>query len=602
MRRFAHILKNNIMSEFPTNLLFFDTETFETPLENNEIELKLKVGVAVLVNYSKTIAGYIFTKRKAFVFVNDEVFWDYVDNNIRVKTKLYVVAHNVAFDFRVTKGFVNLKRLGYETGKIIYNGTTNIYNFHKEGRTIVVLDNMNYFKSSLAILGKGIGIEKMEMPTDDFDKLIEYCTNDVMIMVKAWEVFFTFLRDNDLGTFSRTIASQAFAAYRHRFMKEKIYIHTNEAAIKLERESYRGGRTECFRIGKMPKQKYFLLDVNSMYPSVMLEYDYPTKFIRAYHNIDKDVFIPMLKNYCITARVIIKTDEPIFAVKNKTKLIFPIGIFEVVLTTRELEYALQHNLIVKYLDVLIYEKANLFKEYVEFFYGKKVEYKQAGNEAFTYLCKLFLNSLYGKFGQRNEQYEKIGTTDDEDGSLTVFDMQTKENVTTRIIGGVIEKSIGMKEGFDTMVAIAAHVTADARMRLWTYFNIAQLENIYYCDTDSMIVNMKGMINCKPFVSSELGRLDLKEHSDKLILRGAKDYTFGDNEVIKGIRKDADRISDNVFEQTRFEGIAGAVKNNRTDKMIISTIRKELKRDYNKGKVDKEGKVIPFKLDYQDKLL
>jgi len=49
--------------------------------------------------------------------------------------------------------------------------------------------------------------------------------------------------------------------------------------LKLEREGYNGGRNECFYIGTLNSQKYYKLDVNSMYPYVMQNNKYPVELL-----------------------------------------------------------------------------------------------------------------------------------------------------------------------------------------------------------------------------------------------------------------------------------------------------------------------------------
>lgn len=593
-RRTSHILKPNMKSEYPRNILFFDTETTEKP-EDEETELVLKLGSACFWRREHSHNK----ERKIWRdFTTPEQFWSFVDECVDQKQKIYLVAHNVSFDFRVLKGFDYMRNNGFITRKLIYNGTSNIWEFRKGTITISVLDNMNFFKSSLKILGDSIGVPKLEMPTDDDVKLLEYCRNDVQVMIRAWEILFTFLKENDLGNFSKTIASQALSSYRHRFMKTPIYIHTWEHAIKLERESYHGGRTECFFIGQGTHPPYYLLDVNSMYPSVMRELEYPTKIIGSAVGCSISEMQALLQEFCVTARVVLDTREPVFCTKKNNRLIFPVGRFETVLTTRELIYALENSYIAEIQDYCTYEKGILFKNYVDFFYNKRLEYKKTNNEAFNYICKLFLNSLYGKFGQRNEFYETIQEdANAEDGIFEYYDINQERYVKERRINGKIERSTGLKEGYDSFVAIAAHITADARMKLWQYFKLAGTENVFYCDTDSMIVNTQGYTNSQAFIKKDLGALSLKESSDKMIIKGAKDYEFGDEVVIKGIRKDAVQLGEGEYQQVRFEGLAGAIRNQRTTKMYISKTTKKLKRVYLKGKVSSSGKVIPHRLDY-----
>ena len=609
MKRFSHIIKPNKNSEMPSRVIFFDTETTEihdvdneqflgSDYQPNEIELQFKLASACY--------RYLGKQNEVWKDIHSRWdFWEFVESKAYNNSRLYLVAHNVQFDFRVLKGFLNLRQRGWTTKKIIFNGTSNIWQFTKGKKTLIILDNMNYFKSSLAVLGASIGINKMEMDATDDKKLMEYCRNDVKIMVKAWDLYLIFLQENDLGNFQKTIASQAFGSFRHRFMKTKIHIHTNEKIIALERESYHGARTEAFRIGKMLNtQMYFLVDVNSMYPSIMREYDYPHKLVRSDYNLDLNIIKILLKKYCLVAKCIVNVDVPIYPTKQNDRLIFPVGKFETVLTTREIEYGIEHNYIEKFIKIASYEKANLFKEYVDFFYSKKLQYQKEGNDAFYYMCKLFLNSLYGKFGQRINEYKKVSNNNDmEDGVITLIDGNINKEVTFRNINGLEEKSVGLIEGFDSFVSIASHITADARMRLWKYFEIAGRDNVYYCDTDSMITNARGYLNCKRanVISDELGDLSLKGHTTKLEIYGAKDYVFDEDKVIKGIRKDATRIGESEFTQVRFEGMAGAIRNNRLNKMVISNVTKKLSRIYTKGDVMKDGKVAPFVLNYQPPL-
>lgn len=591
--RLPHKIKRNMKVESPRHIIFFDTETKEVPIENNETQLILKLGV--LCYLKREFKGHK-EKQKYVTFTTASSFWNFVFRALDEKIKIYLVAHNVAFDFRVLSGFHFMKENGFKTKKLIYNGTSNIWEFSKDGKTICVLDNMNFFKSSLESLGKSVGLMKMQMPDDD-SKLEEYCKRDVDIMVHAWKKLFIFLKENDLGNFSKTIAGQAFTSFRHRFMKKEIFIHTNQTAIDLERESYHGGRTECFYIGKPEGSTYFMLDVNSMYPSVMRRYSYPTKLINLLSTVTQDEMSTLVQTQCVIARCRIRTLYPVFPVKIKNKLVFPVGDFTSVLTTRDISYAIQNDMFISCDIACVYERGILFEDYVDFFYSKRKEYKNLGHEAFSYMCKIFLNSLYGKFGQRNEAYEFVEILKNaEDGVHEYFDMDKNINVKERIVNGMKERSIGLREGPDSFVAIASHITADARMQLWKYFLIARRENIYYCDTDSMIVNLKGYLNCKKYIGEYLGYLSLKQFSENLIIKGAKDYIFGDQEVIKGVKKNATRLSDNSFYQTRFEGIAGAIRNHRINKMIISNGTKTFKRNYDKGIVSNLGKVFPFTLN------
>ncbi|GAH80478.1 unnamed protein product, partial [marine sediment metagenome] len=186
-----------------------------------------------------------------------------------------------------------------------------------------------------------------------------------------------------------------------------IYIHNNEQAIELERNSYRGGRTECFYLGELKDDNYYIVDVNSLYPFVMRNNLYPVKYVKIYGKMCRKMLSDALNTSSIIAKVLIDTDEPVYAVR-RGRTVFPVGRFWVTLTTPELLYAIEHNHLIKVERAVIYEQANIFKSYVDRFYRLRQEFKSAGVAEYEELCKKMLNSLYGKFGQKAEVWEKIG--------------------------------------------------------------------------------------------------------------------------------------------------------------------------------------------------
>lgn len=595
--RRAHVLRGNKSSKIPRFIIFFDTETSEIA-GPKERQLILKMGCAVF-------RDLLLGTENVFYFKTIAEFWNFVFRQRTGDATLYFIAHNLPFDARVLKLFNELPRRNYRLYRLINAGVRNIWIFRRAGApSFIFLDNMNIFTGTLEFVGHSIGLEKLEMPKgakpDDLD-LMRYCRRDVEIMEKAWLLYIEFLEKNDLGHFALTIAGQAFNAYRHRFMKEKIYIHNSPQAIAYERASYRGGRTEAFFIGKK-KGRHYLLDVNSMYPSVMRENELPVKLVKTISGPDKKTVARLLRKYCVVADCLLDLKEPAIGKVHEGKLIFPIGRFSAVLTTREIEWALQHNALATVYKIFVYEKKKIFSEYVDFFYGEKVRYKKENNAAFSFMCKLFLNSLYGRFGMRHEEWSPAARGMlTEDGALdyVVEDTPVKE----RMIAGKREISNGRKfEGYDTFVAIPAHITGDARMKLWSIIKTAGRKNVFYCDTDSVIVNEAGYRRCRKLIDADrLGALGLKECADDLEIYGPKDYVFHGKQVIKGISKNAVKLGAGVFLQTRFEGFAGALRNNRLDKMMISPLVKKMQRQYKKARVLRSGTVEPYRLNESGRL-
>jgi len=594
--RVKHLLRANKTSKFPEHIIFFDVETFPENIDPNTLEQKFRLGVAL---YWKPQHQRKKDTERYFYFTSPYQFFQFVFSKCYQNNKLYLIAHNIDFDFRVIQGFKHLKEAGFKLQKLITNYSVQIWKFRKDKASLCCLDNMNYFNQSLEDLGRSIGVLKLPMP--DFQAKNEvwfsYCQRDVEIMKTSWQLWLKFIKSEDLGMFAPTLAGQAFNVFRHRFMGHPIYIHNNKKVINLERESYRGGRNECFFIGQLPKENYYHLDVSSMYPYLMRENEMPTNLRFYFQRATLKDLKRWLSFYSLIAKVLVETPEPVFGVKREGKLCFPTGQFQAVLTTDEIKYSLTHNYLKKVYEIALYDKAVIFKDFVDYFYQKRLEYKNSSNFAFSYLCKLLLNSLYGKFGQRNEVWQKISEDPDHKNLIwEEWDMDQKVWSYYRAINGLIEKKVGEVESFNSFPAISSHITAQGRLYLWSLIKKAGFNNVFYVDTDSLITNEKGFNNLKSEVSNTtLGSLKVSAKSSNLEIRNLKDYTFADQDKRKGIKKLAQKFNNQTFSQWHFQGIKSSLRKTELNKCYFIKTIKKLKTDYLKGWVLETGKVRPFEM-------
>jgi len=597
-RRVWHYLKDNKTIELPQNIVFVDTETIEVKINELATQHNLRLGVACYIQFRGS-GKKPTTKWK--VFEEASSFWNWLFSLTREKTRLYIISHNLEFDIPVLGGFEVLKTRDWKFIKLINNHHTNIWTFRKGNSSICFLDNMNYFNVSLAELGKSIGLEKLPMPSLDAcdGDWLKYCQRDVEIMVTAWQHLRQFIIDHELGSFAKSIPAQALNAYRHRFMPIQIGIHDNHEAVELERQAYFGGRVECFRLGQCSGDTFYKLDINSMYPYVMAQGLYPTRILGVRKSPSIEYLISIIKKKAVIARVILQTPEPCFPVRYNDKLCFPIGRFETTLATPELELALNKGYVKSCYKVVIYEKANLFRHYVNYFYNLRLKYRAERNTAFEYICKIMLNSLYGKFGQKLEVWEKVGEFPNEpDGYWREYDDVDKAWYSYRSINGVRERATGFDEGYNTFVAIPAHVTSYARVYLWKLIQKGGLENVYYSDTDSLIVNSTGLDHLRCYCeASTLGALKIESKGSALTINNAKDYILDGEHKQKGIRKDALKVGENEFRQVKFRRLRGAIHEGDINRVTTSMVTKKLKQTYDKGVIDSYDVVSPFILLY-----
>jgi len=597
--RKAHCLIKGKTLSIPRHVIIFDTETTSTDLPNGETKQELKLGWAV---YRRSAHGRHLAVENWHFFTTAESFWHFVESVITPKQRLWIIARNMPFDFTIVKGWHFLRRAGYKL-KFFHNaGLTTIITVQKSNASIVFIDSLNWFRESLAKTGERIGIPKLKIDfdtcTDSF--LSTYCKRDVEIELANFKLFVKFLHGNHISRLTYTIGSTAMAAYLLNHYHKTIYIHNNKEALDLERASYRGGRVECFYIGELNDGKYHVLDVNSLYPFVMRNNLYPCKYKEISHKVTPSILRQLLQTFSVIAKVLIDTPFPAYAVKRE-RTIFPIGRFWVSLTTPELKFALDNSHILKIDWAVIYHQAPLFKTYVDKFYALRQDFKSAGVSEYEEICKLLLNSLYGKFGQKADIWEKIGLCPDEPDRVEVcYKAGSNRPYKIRYLLGEIFESTGTVEAFNSFPAISSHVTAYARMYFYQIMNIAKTPNYFYCDTDSLIVNETGFSNLYPLLNkTKLGYLKLEESTSFVNIRGLKDYSTASKTVLKGIRKSAVQVSPMVYSQERWPSFKGLLRSLDVNTYTISTITKTLSRIYTKGTVLSSGFVRPFVLSESD---
>jgi len=598
MKRFDHMLKPNKRRTVPQYWVFFDTEN-EVIEDSYEIRMPFKFGLAEYAKWDKETKA--FKVLDSLFFTEAEEFISFLEKHTRKQTTLHVIAHNVTHDICTLDLLRQLSAKGWEIVSIYEQQRTIVIRLRKETKRIVIVDTLNWFRGKLEDLAPLVGEEKVKVDfTNTDDALLrERVKSDVRIIRKLVEQYINFVQENDLGDFKLTAASQAFTAFRHRFMNTRIYIHNNETVLRLERAAYKGGMVRCWRVGEFHGE-FYQLDVNSMYPFVMKLFEYPTKLICYRENVTPEELYRLVSKFCVIADLTVNPQTPRFIHRTKQKkIVYPLYRFRDVFTTPEVIALLRENAIEKVHRVAIYKKATIFAEFVDALYLLRLGFKKAGNKAYDFLCKVMMNSLYGKFGAMSRKIEprpdlkwegirlnyEIDPDIHECHGVYYFSYDPNATPYVEVVEG---------EAFNSFPAIAAHVTAYARMYLYTLAEVAGLANVYYCDTDSLIVNREGYENLQNFLSPVvLGALKEEYKADYLRICSRKDYQIGEKRVLKGIPEVARVYDTNETYKEMWPTLRGFHNTPEKRDYVIRKVKVNLKRQVYDGLVTHDGTVIPF---------
>lgn len=249
---------------------------------------------------------------------------------------------------------------------------------------------------------------------------IDYIRNDVEIMARALEIMF----NNDLT--KMTIGSDALASYKAMNSKFNYYFPVLPYDIDKDiRKSYKGGFTylnDCYK--EKETGNGIVLDVNSLYPSVMmyekLPFGQPLFFNGKYK---RDMLYPL---YVQTISCIFKIKEskiPTIQIKNSLSFMpneyiksSDGDIVTLTLTSVDLELFFEHydvSEITYHGGWKFRSMKGLFSEYITYWSEQKINAKKNKNTALYRISKLMLNSLYGKFGLNPDVRSKYPYLDEE---------------------------------------------------------------------------------------------------------------------------------------------------------------------------------------------
>jgi hypothetical protein len=425
-----------------------------------------------------------------------------------------LLAFNAEYDFSVLYKILKEK---FEF-RVLYNGGRFIAGriLSPSGYVWKVYDLLNIFVNwNLRKLGEFLNFPKLDKPSflglrkpenaKEWLEFKKYAMTDARICYKAGK----WLLQN-FGTIRLTAPSLSFHVFNRDFKRYPIYPAWPDSLMEKIRLAYKGGRSEAWIRGS-PDKKVYVYDVVSLYPYVMANYKYPL----AISDIKQKSDVDLSKEGVAECTVIQDADIPFLSLRMFTsdgsyKLVFPNGKFTSYFTYPELRY-FEWSGLGKILKVhKAYEVVGsnyVFSDFVKYYFEKKQN--DLDNSAFW---KLFLNSLYGKFGQciKNSWYK-----------LTPIKKLEK-----------VEKETRPKFKPRRNLLIASYITARGRIYMHQQYKKVGPQNMVYTDTDS--IHTFKRLNAE---GNGLGSLSFKGETDgdrRATYIRSKFYLFNDVLKCKGL--------------------------------------------------------------------
>ncbi len=617
--RTPHYWKPARRSAAPANVIVLDCETwhdYAAAVPGGELQT-LRLGVALAYRLEKGKR----TRERRLVFREAREFWQFLCSRLDRKRPLWVVGHNLAYDWGVIGGWAVLCSDRFGVQKSGVNGSLFFLKGILDSCPVTLIDTFNYYRCSLASIGKSLGIAKLDFPkqTDSDSVWATYCTRDVDVTAAAFDNLVAFIREEKLGPWQPSIAGLAFAAYRCRFMNHKVLVHVNPRVLRLERSAYCGGIVDTPYVGRVPGSPVYEMDVCSMYPAVCTK-PLPYRLRGSSDRVGLRFVRNKLENFHVIADVELNTTDTPYPVKCRDGTYYPVGQFRTSLAAPELEQALSRGH-VRYVHYAAwYDAAPILADYMRFFVGKKTAFREMTppNEAWATVAKYYANNLYGKTGQLTPKWMEWGKDamralevryglpsgvlaryDDKPPTLYSYEESVElggvpEAVNCREYYGMVEVAVGEHESRESCPAIAATVTSYARCLLRKYQ--ATAGRYFYSDTDSVWVDGDGKKRLEDagYVANEvLGLLGCKGEHAYMIVHGPKDYETDRVRRVKGVRANAAPDGKGGWTQLQFPSPLIQIQDGFSHGVFVRSVTKRLKREFKRCKVLEDGSTRPL---------
>lgn len=356
---------------------------------------------------------------------------------------------------------------------------------------------------------------KLETLSTMKESLIDYMKQDILllggIMLKFQDLYYKSYQADIVKKL--TTPSLALSLFREKYYDDQKYpIHIpNKNEDTFIRSGYYGGHTDAY----IPKGRdLYYYDVNSLYPFIMKESPMPVGkpvWYSSLEDMELDSMFGFIEAYVECPKSL---NKPFLPYRNKKDgtLLFPTGTFVGVYYSEELKYAREIGYTIIPINGYLFEKKEgLFKDYVNSLFESRSNAKKMGNNALSYVYKLLMNSLYGRFGISPQS------------TITEMCDLAKRNILIRSASFISE--VNFRENLfmvsylsntekdptswdaprNSAVQLSAAITASARIYMYKYIS---REDCYYTDTDSIVLG--NPLPEEDVSSSVLGKLKLED--------------------------------------------------------------------------------------------
>lgn len=462
-------------------------------------------------------------------WTNEECL-DVVENALTEDDKVILIMHGVQNCIHLMEFSEYFRGAGF-TAECYFVGRERAYVEVIRGKQkVIICDIRNWLPGEPEEIAKWAGhhIDKHSRWWPEYDEFGAYHANVIFGLLEAWKKYIDWNLSNDLGGFQYSMSSLAYSFWTRTKGAENARHPRNKQTADYEKAAFYGGFCYVHSSGYHSGDGYYLLDCNGLYGSVIRDCLLPYRHVTTRRVIKVTDLDNALKRGGVIAHGVFTLRKGYLPIRSVRSIEWKQERVECWLPQPELLWVMEHGKIHSLDTIIVYDMKPLGKEIGEFSLTQRFLAKEQGRKYESKLWKLFVTNFFGKLAQRFGTIKVFPAGENEPDSFEQFiSNKTGKIYSVCVFCGTKIVSIDDGESTTYIPSISAFITSYGRRKLWELCSLAGWENVFYNDTDSLIVNRAGYRKLKHLISDNVpGLISLDERGDTLEILGKKQYRIG----------------------------------------------------------------------------
>lgn len=593
----AHWLHPQKSSRVPRRFVFIDTEAHRAQELDQELQT-WRLGVSACRKWRE--ASGTWSPIETVRHETPEDLWDTVASFARQDARTVVVAHNMAYDLRISRGLEILPAMGWRVTKLALTARHVSVDLERDRYSLCLVDSATVLAKPLATVAAWSPYAKPELPAEEAGEAEwwERCEADVKVLAWAYTEVVDWLRRDDLGGWARTGAGIGWHTMLRHHLAEPVLVHGIEALHDLEGRSAMAGRCEVWRHGPQTAGPYVDWDFELAYAGVMASESLPTVYRDQVTGVGLDRMVRATASAAFLVHASVETETPVLPWRDDKGVCWPVGRFSGWWWHWELAEAEEAGARLRVREAHRYSAAPWLADWAAWVIETVADQSSPEAKVRSAVAKHWQRSLVGRSAMRYHDWHPAGPAWRPGLSYwPLVDRDTGARGAAVMLGDKRWEAWAERWWDSALPQLLSAVMAHTRVRLWRAMSEAGWDNLVYLDSDCVVTCSAGSERLREATrAGRLPGLRAKSHHDALDPIAPQLIEGSTYRKLAGIPRGA--TSDGALSYTaeRWDGLLSTLASGRPDAVRVVTVHPTIRPiDWRRAHLP-DGTTRPYVVD------